>query len=194
MHYKGVINMNEVRFWNWLAKNYDDEIGEETVELTKKYLGKTDTVLDYGCARGAYTMALADEVQKIQGIDISPKMIELAKEKSEEIDFKVATIFEIDDTYDVVLAFNILHLVEDTERVIQKIDEILKPNGRFISVTTCANENLLIRIAGSIFSAFGLVNLIKFKVSELKELISARFEIVETKLFSPHHILIVAKK
>lgn len=186
--------MKKVKFWNWLAKRYDDEVGEETVGITKKYLTKTDTVLDYGCARGAYTIALADEVKEIDGIDISPKMIELAKEKSKEIDFNVATIFDIDDTYDVVLAFNILHLLEDVEAAIQKIDELLKPNGRFVSVTTCMKENLLLRIAGSIFRVFTPLYVRKFKVSELKELISGRFEIVETKHFSAHHVLIVARK
>ncbi len=187
-------NMKKDKFWNLLAKNYDDEVGEQTTKLTKKYLRKNDTVLDYGCARGAYTIALAGDVKEIRGIDISPKMIELAKKKSKDISFKKATIFDINEKYDVVLAFNLLHLLEDTEKVIQKIDEILKPGGRFISVTTCMKEHVLLRIAGFFISIFGILYLRKFKISELKKLISIRFDIVETKKFSPHHILIVAKK
>ena len=80
--------MKKDKFWNWLAKNYDDEVGEQTTELTKKYLSKNDTVLDYGCARGAYTIALAGDVKEIRGIDISSKMIEIAKNKSKDISFK----------------------------------------------------------------------------------------------------------
>lgn len=186
--------MKKDKFWNWLAKNYDDEVGEETTKLTKKYLRKNAAVLDYGCARGAYTIALAGDVKEIRGIDISSKMIELAREKSNDISFKKAAIFDIDEKYDVVLAFNLLHLLENTERVIQKIDEILIPGGRFISVTTCMNEQVLLRIAGFFISLFGILYLRKFKVSELKKLISTRFNIVETKEFSPHHILIVGKK
>ncbi len=186
--------MKKDKFWNWLAKNYDDEVGEQTVKLTKKYLKKNDTVLDYGCARGAYTIALAGDVKEIRGIDISPKMIELAKNKSKDISFKEATIFDISEKYDVVLAFNLLHLLEDTQKVIQKIDEILKPGGRFISVTTCMKEQLLLRIAGFFISIFGVLYVRKFKISELKKLISIRLDIVETEKFSPHHILIGAKK
>ena len=111
--------MKKDKFWNWLAKNYDDEVGEQTTELTKKYLSKNDTVLDYGCARGAYTIALAGDVKEIRGIDISSKMIEIAKNKSKNISFKKATIFDINEKYDVVLAFNLLHLLEDAEKVIQ---------------------------------------------------------------------------
>ena len=186
--------MKKEKFWNWLAKNYDDEVGEQTVELTKKYLGKSDTVLDYGCARGAYTIALAGDVNEIRGIDISPKMIEIAESNSNDISFEKATIFDINEKYDVVLAFNLLHLLEDTERIIQKIDEILKPGGRFISVTTCMKEKLLLRIAGFFINIFGVLYVRMFKISELKKMISIRFNIVETEKFSPHHILIVAKK
>jgi 2-polyprenyl-3-methyl-5-hydroxy-6-metoxy-1,4-benzoquinol methylase len=186
--------MKKDKFWNWLAKNYSDEVGEETTKITKKYLTKNDTVLDYGCARGAYTIALAGDVKEIRGIDISPKMIELAKIKSKDISFKTATIFNIEEKYDVVLAFNLLHLLEDTEKVIHKIDEILKPGGRFISVTTCMKEQALLRIAGFFISVLGILYIRKFKISELKKLISNKFNIVETKNFSPYHIMIVAKK
>lgn len=177
-----------------MAKNYDDEIGEETTAITKKYLKKTDTVLDFGCARGAYTIALASDVKEIHGIDISPKMIEIAKTKSKDIAFKVGTIFDIDEEYDVVLAFNILHLLEDAEQVIAKIDTILKPGGRFISITACMKENLLLRIAGFFLGLFGIVYIKKFTISELKNILSSMFNIVETKNFSSYHILIAVEK
>ena len=186
--------MKKDKFWNLLAKNYDDEVGKQTTKLTKEYLRKNDTVLDYGCARGAYTIALAGDVKEIRGIDISPKMIELAKKKTKDISFEKATIFDINEKYDVVLAFNLLHLLEDTEKVVQKIDEILKPGGRFISATPCMKEHVLLRIAGFFISIFGILYLRKFKISELKKLISIRFDIVEIKKLSQHHILIVAKK
>ncbi|MBT3273756.1 MAG: class I SAM-dependent methyltransferase [Spirochaetales bacterium] len=186
--------MEKTKVWNWLAKNYDDEVGEETIAITRKYLGKDDIALDYGCARGAYSIALAGDVKEIRGIDISPEMINYAKERSAEIDFKTASIFDIDDKYDVVLAYNILHLVEDTEKVMQKIEDILNPGGVFISTTTCMKEKLLLRFFGFFIGLFGVLDLKNFKISELKEAISDRFEIVETKLFTEHHILIVAKR
>lgn len=186
--------MKKEKFWNFLAKNYDDEVGQKTAKITKSYLTKSDIVLDYGCARGAYTAALADEVKEIHGIDISPKMIELAKLKSPEIDFRTATIFDVAGKYDVILAFNLLHLLEDTEKVVQKIDESLNPGGRFISVTACMKESLILRIAAVFIGMVGLLHLRKFKISELKKMISNRFEIVETKTLGPHHILIVGRK
>jgi len=39
--------------------------------------------------------------------------------------------------YDVILAFNILHLIEDAPAAIQHIHGLLKPGGIFISKTVC---------------------------------------------------------
>ena len=186
--------MEKEKFWNLMAKNYDDEVGEETIAITKKYLSSNDTVLDFGCARGAYTVALADDVKEIHGIDISEKMIELAKERSKDILFTKATIFDIDGKYDVVLAYNILHLLEDAEKAIEKIDEVLNPDGRFISVTTCMKEGLLLRAIGFLMRVFGILYTRRYKINELENLISARFSIVETKSFTSNLILIVARK
>ena len=186
--------MNREKFWNRLAKNYDDEVGEETIAITKRYLSRSDKVLDYGCARGAYALVLADEVKEIHGIDISPKMIELAKEKSKDIRFSVATIFDIDEKYDVVLAYNLLHLVENPANVIQKVDEVLNPGGRFISVTACMKENVLLRVMGFFIRGLRILSLNNFSGAELKKLISARFDIAETKHFEQHLILIAATK
>ena len=186
--------MENEKFWDRLAKNYDDEVGNETVGITKKYLTKDDTVLDFGCAPGAYTLALAGEVREIRGIDISPKMIELAKEKSRDIIFKSASIYDIDEKYDVVLAFNLLHLLENAEKAIEKINEILNPGGRFISVTACMREQALLHIAGFFMKIFGMPYVRKFKISELQDMIGGKFEIVETKNFSRHLVMIVAKK
>ena len=186
--------MDNAKFWDRLARNYDDEVGEETTAITRKYLRENDTVLDYGCARGSYTLALAGDVKEIRGVDISPEMIKRASAHSDSIRFDTGTIFDIDETFDVVLAFNILHLVEDTERVLEKIDQILKPGGRFVSVTTCMNAQLLLRIAAFFTRLFGVLYLRGFTTSELEDLISRRFEIAEVKKFTDHHILIVAKK
>jgi 2-polyprenyl-3-methyl-5-hydroxy-6-metoxy-1,4-benzoquinol methylase len=40
----------------------------------------------------------------------------------------------------VILAFHVLHLLEDTQEVVQRMHELLKPGGLFVSATACMGE------------------------------------------------------
>jgi len=50
-----------------------------TIEMTKDM-----TVLDIGCGAGVYTIALAEKVSHAVGFDLSPKMIQFAKERAQK--------------------------------------------------------------------------------------------------------------
>ena len=72
-------------------------------------------------------------------------MIDIAKgkandQKVENADFVRATPFDDvveEESCDAVLAFNFLHLLEDTPAGIRRIRDLLKPDGVFISKTVC---------------------------------------------------------
>jgi len=148
------------KLFDLTAKNYDktEEVRFEqytfkTLEKTKKYLDVNDIVLDYGCATGTKALELACKVKKIYAIDISSKMIELAKRKAvgsntENVDFAKANIFDtrfLSESFDVITAFNILHLLEDDRQAIRRIVDLLKPGGLFISTTPCLGEKMSFR-------------------------------------------------
>jgi 2-polyprenyl-3-methyl-5-hydroxy-6-metoxy-1,4-benzoquinol methylase len=206
------------KFWDNLADNFDksekrfDKIHVASVENTKEYLKAEDIVLDYGCATGTKTLALANHAKGITGIDISAKMIAIAERKAveykvENIDFSHATIFDeslMEESFDVVLAFNILHAVKENHKAVERIFKLLKPEGRFISVTPCLKEkmNLVSKLQLSsylLLMKLGLLPsiLTRFKTPDLEDLLTTKgFQIVVTnplyhKLMSN---FIVAKK
>ena len=82
------------KFWDKQAKDFADQEQHTRLEENKdyittlKYLNINDTVLDYGCATGIISNAIADKVKEIHAIDISPKMIEVAKEKASELNIE----------------------------------------------------------------------------------------------------------
>jgi len=133
-------------------------------------------------------------------------MIEIAKKKAEDrkiqnICYTHSTIFDErykSGSFDVILVFYILHLLEDTQLVMQRIYELLKPGGLIISVTPCMGERTYFKSILSIASKIGIIPKIKsFKISELKHSITkGNFEIGETECL--HHksqqYFIVAKK
>ena len=99
----------------------------------------SDTVLDYGCGTGSVSCQFSSLVKDIHAIDISSKMIAISKEKAalgkiENVYFEQSDIFDkkySSDSYDVILAFNMLHTVSSPQDVTQRINEILNPDGLF---------------------------------------------------------------
>ncbi len=103
----------------------------------------------------------------------------------------------------MILAFHILLYLEDTKKVMRRINELLKPGGLFISATFCMVEKKTFR---SILLSFLVFFLIKigilpymrlFKVSEIEDsIIIENFKIIETKILnnSPTNYFIAAKK
>ncbi len=143
-------------FWDSASKNYDKTeerfayIHNKSRENTKKYLQSGNIVLDYGCGTGTTTCEFANLVKEIHAIDISPKMIEIAKEKADarqidNVNFLATDIFDArlkKDSFDTILAFNVLHTVPDPQVVVRRIDELLKADGIFISITPCLREKM----------------------------------------------------
>jgi 2-polyprenyl-3-methyl-5-hydroxy-6-metoxy-1,4-benzoquinol methylase len=201
------------KFWDRIANQWDkrgNEIEQPTIfamEKSKKYLRNGDLLLDFGCGTGSITNDIAPHVREIHAIDISSKMIEVAKRRAieeniENVHYQQTTIF--DDRYEkrsfnVILAFNILHLLEGTPMVIQRINELLTADGLIISATPCLGERLaFLGIFLSLISRIGIVPYVKmFKFSELESLITdGNFQIVEFEHLDPSEpvYFIAAKK
>jgi len=185
------------KFWDKMANRYDrEELDSEPVtmkiiEKTNKYLKPSDEILDFGCGTGLVCNEIAGNVKTIRALDISSNMIEIAKRKADErnienIEYLKGTIF--DDRYesgslDAILAFYILHILDDTPGVIQRCYDLLKPGGYLISATPCMGAKPLQWLLLSLASIFGLVPGIRFfKAAQLEKVISrGKFEIIETE-------------
>ncbi len=191
------------KFWDNASENYDktearfEYIHSKTRENTKKYLKDSDIVLDYGCGTGTTSCEIANQVKEIHAIDISSKMIEIAKKKAvtskvENVNFVQTDIFDErykKESFDVILALNMLHTVPDIQSVMQRIHELLKPEGLLISVTPSFREktSFLISIAMYIFhilSKIGIVPIFikRYRSADLDDLMEkGNFQTIETE-------------
>jgi 2-polyprenyl-3-methyl-5-hydroxy-6-metoxy-1,4-benzoquinol methylase len=143
-------------FWDKQAQKFDsgekqsEPVYEEIIARTRKHLNLNDNVLDFGCATGTKTIQLASGTKHIHGLDISAEMIRIALKKKDEanimnISFSKGTIFDDDlkkSSFDKIIAFAIIQLLEDNEKVIRRIHELLKPGGLFISTTACLKDKM----------------------------------------------------
>jgi 2-polyprenyl-3-methyl-5-hydroxy-6-metoxy-1,4-benzoquinol methylase len=199
------------KYWDKSADYYDMEENKDKltylkfIEKAKKYLKVSDFVLDFGCGTGLVCNEIADEVKMIYAIDISSKMIVFAGSKAvirriQNINFVCTTIFDErfnGDLFDVILVFNVLHLLDDSQKVIQRLTELLKPGGYIISATPCLGETPLLNILFSIGGKIGTIPVIKsFKTDELDNLFSGNFEIIETDHLKKNSLqyFLIAKK
>lgn len=197
------------KFWDRAAGSYereekrDGKVHLAITRLAKSYLKPTDTVLDFGCGTGLFSRELSGIVKAIHAIDLSSKMIALARTKTQQpnIEYSQATIFDErlrPGTYDVMLSFYILHLLEDPEAAVMRMHHLLKPGGLLISVTPCMGEKPFLNSLFSIFSKIALVPQIKpFKLNDLEKLLTMEsFEISESKLLpeTSNQYVIISKK
>ena len=185
------------KFWDKQAgsltkKNHDIQLTEnKDFVMTLKYLNIDDIVLDYGCGGGIVSIGIADKAKEIHAIDVSSKIIEIAKANAAEsnidnINYAQATIFDEkfqNESFNVILAFRILHVLEGVQMVIRRINELLKPGGVFVSVTTCAeSQKALLGIIAFLARKLKLLPLQinMFKLPELQGLLTGEgFEMVE---------------
>ena len=183
---------NAERLWDRLAAGWDKRTDLETpdsevIVRTRPLLHADDRVLDFGCAAGSVAIRLAPSVASIHGIDVSSNMIAAAERRlaahgGGNVTFAQATIFDpalIPGSYDVVLAFAIFHLLDDTEEVLARIGELLRPGGLLISVTPCVGakasvaDRVLVIIARTL-SGLRLIPRVRFfRIAGLREVLSA---------------------
>ncbi len=200
-------------FWNGRARRYDRNVmkhgasWQKTLERTRSLLTATDDVLELGCASGELSVALAPHVQRYNAIDLSAKMIELAKRKAaaEQVDNVRFDRMDASDprlserSVSAVIAFNVLHLVDDARDVLARIHEALQPGGLLISKTPCLAEwRWLFRSVVGLAMKVGLAPPIRsLKVAELESLVSASgFEIIQNEVWEPESSIqwIVARR
>ncbi|NQZ10749.1 MAG: class I SAM-dependent methyltransferase [Algicola sp.] len=201
------------KFWDRAAKKADkgfnqlDESYSKLVEVIGKYLNSTDIVMDFACGTGKITLAIAGSVKTVQAIDISAKMLDVAKNKAAQrnitnIEFVQSNLFDPQHkpaSLDVIIASGVLHLLEDSEQVMDKIDQLLKPGGLFISATGCLGEKTTaLSFIARLLTKIKLLPYIRFfTIADLKALITkADFQIVERQLLDAKvtNYLVVAKK
>ncbi len=106
------------------------------------------SILDLGCGEGFYTRKFRQKgATRVVGVDLSPKMIELAKhEEAKEplgIEYMVADVCELGfiGSFDLVVAAYLLNYAQTKEQLLKMCRTVyvnLKLGGRFLTI----NDNL----------------------------------------------------
>ena len=203
----------ETKFWDKIARKYaaspikNMDAYEATLKRVRGHLSPDIKVLEQGCGTGSTALLLAPDAGDYTATDISPAMIDIAREKLAEnpvagLNFTVSgaseTRFDA-GVYDRVLNFNLLHLLEDLPGSLRRSKQLLKPGGLLITKTPCLGQmNWFIRPLIKVMQMLGKAPYVSvFKRTDLEQAMRhAGFNIIESHTFdgAPNSVFIVAQK
>ncbi len=144
----GVLTEKARKDWNRLAENYQafrqesgtyNEIVEIPAMLSLIGNVKDKKVLDAGCGHGYYSLLLAKKGAIVTGIDISEKMVELAKKNavkaSVQCQFFVCDLQDLSmfnsDNFDLVTSSIVAGYLDDIRKAFLEVFRVLKLKGIF---------------------------------------------------------------
>ncbi|MFV1463149.1 MULTISPECIES: class I SAM-dependent methyltransferase [unclassified Phaeobacter] len=191
----------DARFWDRIAPKYakskirDEAAYQYTLERTRAYLKAGDHVLEVGCGTGSTAIALSDAVSAMTATDLSEGMLRIGRDRAAQAGADNVTFEHCGDDalpagpFDVVMAFNLLHLVLDVDAALASVAERVPSGKLFISKTPCLGEARgslkywmfsvlipLMRLVGKAPSSVALLS-----IAELEAAVErAGFEIIET--------------
>lgn len=128
---------------DWLVRSEREDEEQPDVALDAIGIAKGSTVADVGAGAGYFTWRLAERVGpsgKVYGNDIEPKMLELLRNNMRErkITNVEPVLGAIDDpklprqALDLVLLVDVYHEFSEPQKMLQRIRESLKPDGRLV--------------------------------------------------------------
>ena len=140
-------------FWDKNAARYNRFMRKDRSAYEKMYeqirlVVKGKTVLELATGTGEIAKNIVNAAKHIEATDASAEMIREAKRdnRSTKLHFSVLDMFSLpyaDESFDVVIVSNALHIIAHPEDALREIKRVLKGDGVLIAPTfTHANNTL----------------------------------------------------
>ena len=138
-------------FWDRTAKIYDHFMKNDHKAYKQMYsliypVVRHKQVLELATGTGLIAKHIVRSADYIEATDASQEMIEQAKQgvKSTKLYFSVQDMFHLpyaDQSFDVVIVVNALHIVPEPEKALSEIRRVLKDDGVLVAPTFTHADN-----------------------------------------------------
>ena len=142
---------NSQNFWDKNAGRYDRFMRKDAATYERLYellrpVVRQKTVLELATGTGLIAKHIVRYADHIEATDASQEMIEQAKQgvKSTKLYFSVQDMFHLpyaDQSFDVVIVVNALHIVSEPEKALSEIRRVLKDDGVLVAPTFTHADN-----------------------------------------------------
>jgi len=155
-------------FWDGISAFYDlfeiaynRKVIEGTAAICASLMDREDKVLECACGTGLITVSTAPLTKSYTATDFSSKMLSKCKKKmstSENVLFEHADITSLkynDDTFDKVIAGNVIHLLDEPKKALDELKRVTKPGGMLIIPTYLTGTNIPHLSLAGLFNKMG---------------------------------------
>lgn len=112
---------------------YHDMLDELESGFVERF-GRDKDVLEVGCGTGLVLSRIARFARSARGIDLSPKMLELARARQLDVQVGDATALPFPDaTFDVACTFKVLAHIREVDTALAEMARVVRPGGHVIA-------------------------------------------------------------
>lgn len=149
-------------FYDIFETLYNGKVFKGITKEIKNYVCVDDFVLECACGTGLLTVPMAEKCKKLIATDYSIGMLKQTRKKLKKfsnVKLRKVSIFEIpykDNSFDVVVAANVIHLLDNPDKTMQELLRVCKKNGKIIIPTYINNQKKNAMFAANILAKTGV--------------------------------------
>ena len=141
-------------FWDKVAGVYsiftnlvNGRVHAKLKKLIEAQIDLGDKVLECACGNGMLTEVIAKRCKEVVATDVSRKMLLVAKRKLKKFnnvkweEGDILNILYPDNTFDKVIAGNVIHLLDDPAKAVKELVRVCIPNG-IVIIPTYMNKRV----------------------------------------------------
>lgn len=117
------------------TRAFPDAAMARFLDVLAMALDGCEEVLEVGVGTGRIAIPLAERGVAVRGIDVSPRMLEVLRARSDAVPVEVADATALplsDDSVDAVLAVHVMHLIPAWPDAVAEAVRVLRPGGRVV--------------------------------------------------------------
>ncbi len=141
---------------------YNGKCYKGIAEEIRQHVCKDDVVLECACGTGLLTLPMAQICKELIATDYSDGMLKQTEKKVvgyANTKIQKASILDLpfeDDRFDVVVAANVIHLVDDPAKALSELKRVCKPGGKLVIPTYVNMESQNSMVAAKLLSMLGV--------------------------------------
>lgn len=132
--------------YDLFGKIYNGKVNREMCGAVTAEVGTDDRVLECACGTGLITAVVAGKCRELVATDYSEGMLKQTRKNCgsySNVEIRSADILHLpfpDESFDVVIAANVIHLLDDPYKALAELDRVCRTGGKLIIPTYVNKE------------------------------------------------------